>query len=545
MIFNKKQTFLNKIRLAFISIVFIPVLILGSFTFYFASRYLNEQYNIESNNIIKQNIIDLNNKISACEKSLIYLSANYDLQMYLLNNDKTYDEQNREKKNIGNLLYNVMLTNQYYKNISIYTKTPQPVLTEFFKPLSQIKSKLFYKKVLNSNKIMWDYEDEKIYIRKVIKTAYPEKKLGIISIEINKLLFTQSFTVFNEIPIQITVKDKNNTIYMYKNTNFNNNIGSQKNEKLANTNFNVTYDIDNSYYKQYFITGLFIAFIVIFFVFSLTWVVIYFTSKTLVKDLNSLVNQVNIIQSGDFDCIIKSSNITEISILANSIQSLINKIKQLIKDVYAEEIKRKELEINLLQSKIKPHFLYNNLSAINWIALEHGQNKIYEIATELASFYRTSLNNGKNMDKLSLEIENIKSYLNLQLISHEQSFNVVYEIDETLCEQIIPIFIMQPLVENAIEYGIEQLRDEKGLIKITVQQNENLINIHIFDNGKELYKKIGENILNTNYFGYGTSNVYKRLKLIYNKQAGLIIKSNNNGTTATIYIPKDYNKWIL
>ena len=152
----------------------------------------------------------------------------------------------------------------------------------------------------------------------------------------------------------------------------------------------------------------------------------------------------------------------EIHVLAQSIQGMLGKIKQLIRQVYAKEIERQDLELNLLQAKISPHFLYNNLSAINWLAIDCGEEKISEITTEMATFYRTALNKGNNIDRLSVEITNIKSYINLQLIAHENEFDVEYDIDEGLLECVVPIFILQPLVENAIEHGINYQEEIDG-----------------------------------------------------------------------------------
>ena len=120
---------------------------------------------------------------------------------------------------------------------------------------------------------------------------------------------------------------------------------------------------------------------------------------------------------------------------------MLGKIKQLIRQVYAKEIERQDLELNLLQAKISPHFLYNNLSAINWLAIDCGGREDLGDHTGDGDVYRTALNKGNNIDRLSVEITNIKSYINLQLIAHENEFDVEYDIDEGLLECVVPIFI--------------------------------------------------------------------------------------------------------
>ena len=201
-----------------------------------------------------------------------------------------------------------------------------------------------------------------------------------------------------------------------------------------------------------------------------------------------------------------------------------------------QEREHKNLELDLLKSKMNPHFLYNNLSMINWIALENDQPEISEITTELANFYRTALNRDKEIDRLSVELSNIKSYIRLQEMAHSNSFDVIYEVDEILLDQMIPCFILQPLVENAIEHGIDTLRDQRGLIKITVQRIKNGVYITVYDNGRKLYQMIGDNELSYERFHYGTSNVHQRIQLICGQNSGLHIRADGTGTYSVIII---------
>ena len=269
-------------------------------------------------------------------------------------------------------------------------------------------------------------------------------------------------------------------------------------------------------------------------VLCMVWFSIHMLSKILLKDIVVLVQEVNEIQKGNLDINIKESEIEDINILAVSLQSMMKRIKQLIKQVYIKEIERQSIELDLLQAKINPHFLYNNLSAINWLALDCGQDKIYEITTEMATFYRTALNKGKNVDKLSVEITNIRAYIKLLEISHENSFDVEYEISEELLDYMIPIFILQPLVENAVEHGIEQLRTKRGFLRISGYIDDKYMMLSVFDNGMELYEKIGKGIMQISEYGYGTSNVHRRIQLLCGDDCGLTVSADENGTIASV-----------
>ena len=194
----------------------------------------------------------------------------------------------------------------------------------------------------------------------------------------------------------------------------------------------------------------------------------------------------------------------------------------------------------MLQSKINPHFLYNNLSAINWIAIEKGEDRIYEITTELATFYRTALNKGINVDHLNVEVENIKAYVKLQLMAHDEGFDVEYKIEPSLLNQMVPIFILQPLVENAIEHGIDCMREKRGKISIEIYAENNELYMTVRDNGLKLYEKIGQGKMSHEEFGYGVSNVDKRIRILCGEGYGVEIFAGPGGTTSIIKLRRDF-----
>ena len=131
------------------------------------------------------------------------------------------------------------------------------------------------------------------------------------------------------------------------------------------------------------------------------------------------------------------------------------------------------------------------------------------------------------------------------MIAHENEFDVEYDIDESLLECVVPIFILQPLVENAIEHGIEELEDIRGRIKISARQEEGCMYLEVHDNGRSLYEKIGAGAMRPENYGYGTQNVHKRIRLLYGQQCGLTITADKTGTTSIINLNmKDLRKQI-
>lgn len=531
---RKIRPFLNQLKSAFVIVIMISVLLLGGFIFYSSYRYVREQRMAESANMIRQNLTDLENWTEQCELSLRYLAGNFTLQELLSMDETDYIEVNRAVRNVNQILYNAILTNPYYEGITVFTEKKFRAETALIKTPQDDMDREWYQKAMQTTDTCWWNSEGMFYIGRKIVTPYPAETVGVVVIELKQEPFENYFQMFSDVPTLIELDDKNEIVYRYNNAEDGEEWAFQEEKPLSDTGWIISYQIGESYFDQNILVNFGIPMIVILAVLAAAWVCMRFLTRYFIKDLSVLVEEVNEAQNGNLDVDIKPSSTEEIHVLSESIKRMLNRIKELIRQVYEKEIERQNLELDLLQAKISPHFLYNNLSAINWLAIDCGEEKISEITTEMATFYRTALNKGKNTDCLSVEIENIKAYVNLQLIAHEDEFDVVYDVDESLMKCIIPIFILQPLVENAIEHGIDQLENERGIIRISVKKQEACLYLTVSDNGKKLYEKIGENIMDTADYGYGTGNVHKRIQLLYGKECGLEIRADRNGTTARI-----------
>ncbi len=200
----------------------------------------------------------------------------------------------------------------------------------------------------------------------------------------------------------------------------------------------------------------------------------------------------------------------------------------------------------ILQSEMNPHFLYNSLSLINWKALEAGKEDISKLTLALSSFYRTSLNRGSNVLTIEQELENMKSYLEIQLCMHDNSFDVVLDVDKGILPYQTLNLLLQPLVENAIEHGIDLLEDRKGIVKITGQMDQDKIYLCVADNGVGIETELLSSILEFKTRGYGVRNVNERIKLFYGEEYQLQIESREGeGTKSIITIPREMPKAAL
>lgn len=533
--------FSSKLRLIFSVVVFVPMIAIGAFVFISSSRFIREQQVAEVEDTIERNVLDLDNRIVQCESSLRYLSSNYSLQEFLNSDRSNYLDISNKAKNVGPLVYNTLLSNQSFNKIQLYTDNNYVVLDSILKTTEDISEQSWYQDTITNDRLWWWFEDGEIFLTRRITNSYPEKVLGVIRVDIKEEMLLDSFESFLNTPVYIQLKKDEMTVYDYENGKESSiqKTAFVETRDLQMTGYRISYGVSEDNFTPYFHPRVVIAMLLIIILLIMVFIAINLSSRSLLKHLYLLIDDVRQLRKGDFEVEIDTSAADEIGDLARSIDKMAKKINMLIEEVYKNEIEKKNLELNLLQSKISPHFLYNNLSAINWIAIEKEEYEIHEITTQMATFYRTALNKGVNIDKLRVEVDNIKAYIKLQLFAHEHSFEVDYEIDNSLLDLTIPLFVMQPIVENAIEHGIDQLREEHGKLRICIYAEEEVLYIEVCDNGTALFNRLGNAILPTDEYGYGISNVHKRIQLLYGEKYGVAIHADSEGTKAKINLKID------
>lgn len=271
-----------------------------------------------------------------------------------------------------------------------------------------------------------------------------------------------------------------------------------------------------------------------------TFMCIRFTAIFVTTRIAKLQKAVARVEKEDFSYTLNTTSQDEIGELITSFSKMERKLNYLINEVYKSRIKEKEYEMKALQAQINPHFLYNTLSLINWKAIEAGKRDISKITLALSAFYRTSLNKGNNITHISGEIENMRSYLSIQLMLHDDGFDVTEDIDDSVLRYTCPNLILQPLIENAIDHGIDVMPEERrGVISVICKDMDTYIQFVIKDNGIGMTKEQTVKILTKDSKGYGVRNVNERLKLCYGEEYPMIIKSKENtGTEVIITIPK-------
>jgi two-component system, sensor histidine kinase YesM len=253
-------------------------------------------------------------------------------------------------------------------------------------------------------------------------------------------------------------------------------------------------------------------------------------SSSIANPIGKLRRLMKKAESGDLSVEFEVKYEDEIGQLGRSFNTMIAEIKKLIDVVYNEQKSKREAELRTLQSQIKPHFLYNTLDTIHWMAKKYGAKDVIQVISALTNLFRIGLSKGNEVIRLSEEIEHVKSYLVIQKVRYEEMLEYDIEVDEDINNLYVQKLILQPIVENAIYHGIKE-KKEPGRIKITAQVKEDMLIFTIEDNGvgipDDKLEKINFSLSNESgeRFGYGTFNVNERIQLSYGKGYGIVINS--------------------
>ncbi|MBN1992839.1 MAG: sensor histidine kinase [Anaerolineae bacterium] len=271
-------------------------------------------------------------------------------------------------------------------------------------------------------------------------------------------------------------------------------------------------------------------------------------SRSIYIPIKKLHNVTTTITQNDLQVLVTSDNVDEITELGMTFNVMIGKIRELLEAKVKEQENLKKSEFRVLQAQINPHFLYNTLDTIVWMAESQKTDQVVDLVSALSSFFRISLSKGKDWITIREEVEHTRSYLAIQKMRYRNILDYNIELDESVLDGTILKLTLQPLVENALYHGIKYKRSG-GTITVRVKrENENLVLFEVEDDGVgftpyklgQIQAKMNDDsdeiILKES--GFGLENVNKRIKLYYGKQYGLSIASQyREGTRVTLAIP--------
>ncbi|WP_277674263.1 cache domain-containing sensor histidine kinase [Piscibacillus halophilus] len=556
----------NKILLICLMASIVPIIALGSIWYYQIQNLLMTRETESLDESLNQAVLNLDYKLNNYFNAINQIAWNDDIKRGLSSNyDNNYEMYKFYLDTLTPHLKTTKSLQSDINAITIYGDNKMNSHGDFFRPLKDIDHKSWFNRILTTTNPIVEVSDENRTFLVLCQIFDRNHSVtNIVQMDINYDYFFHSLTTLFEQDYGLVIVDQNekpiytfgdfsnkNRSYQLSTKEFIQKLNNEllehdfvyKQASLSSNNWTVylyrpmeTVATTTHRFRDTFI-------IVIFSCILLLFISIFFLARVVVRPLEKLAQNMEQIEKGDLSVTVYNSGTDEIGNLIRQFGNMVVKLKDMINQVYKSKIAQQEYEMKALQAQINPHFFYNSLSLINSKAIIADQEDISQMAQLLSTFYRTTLNKGKSTIYVKDELENTTSYIEIQRMMHSNSFDVKYEFDESMYNYSMLNLLLQPLVENAINHGIDHKEDlGKGSLMITAKQSEYDLIFTVVDNGCGMDKETLRTILTTKTKGYGVRNVHNRVQLFYGSGYGLVFESElNKGTTVTLTIPKVAN----
>ncbi len=528
----------------------VPILVLGSMSFYRSREMLQEQALATLETTVSRMEINLENSIERVNRSLNAIAYSTHISQTMQNE---YTDIITLKNALDDFVHPLLIMtvgqNADYEDIKLYTSKKYPAYSTLVVPIKdmeQLGDRV--SPTLDSNTPYWYFDENIIYASQRCSYLTSIKRTDVINIKINAEKFYEQLIVQDA---NIVLFDNNGKMLYSKCSCATEDIYKIM-EPITEKGGYVTIGderymavkgiVDSSELTFYYFvptgsvvidsdniltTTLILA--IVMCIFSLIISIKF--STALSKVLGRLLNAFDVIESGSFDISITNEYQDEIGTLTRRFIRLVNWLKDEIDENNSAHVKVRKAELRSLQAQINPHFLYNTLSLINWKAMESGADELSKVAQTLATFYRTSLSKGADVITLEQELTNVKAYIDIRLFMSNNSFDVEYDIDKTVLNCKVLKLMLQPIVENALDHGMNGLIDRRGKITIRIRRINEMLSIMVIDNGNGMTRKQANDVLTENTTGYGLKNVNERLQYYFGATCGLRIETQQGEGT--------------
>ncbi|HPT63106.1 MAG TPA: histidine kinase [Candidatus Atribacteria bacterium] len=562
----------TKLIISYMLISFIPISLLGAmsviyfrdFAFDFTLREIHSDFDS-----IRLRILEITNNVVSIANRLMIDQNLQEIVSYRYKNPMEVYLKYSEYKEIDTykLLYSKTIS-----HIRIYSENP--TLLEngvFYRVDDYIREKSWYELAYQLDGLFtWDliYEGRDLYpnsylsLVRLLKNQYSER-FGVLVINLNP---TEISNILKTINFKAFLVDKNGRVIAGNGENC---IGEELDISLSESSKREGYDttIEGEKYRiigvpltlpgereDFYLVSIIpldvilreplrmqnLALSTIFATAVLSISLIFIFSRTMSKRVSLLNQGVKEISQGNWDFNITVEGSDEIGELAENIGNMAQDIKKLIEEVYLSNLREKETKLKLLTSQLNPHFLFNTLQTIHFMAITDGQKEIADISIKLGNLLRKSIEL-EDLVRLETEISLIRDYLEIQMHRFDRiSYNV--DVSGNIDDVYILPFLLQPVVENSIIHGLQE-KSYNGFIKISIDVKEKDLTIVVEDNGVGMDEQTLQMINSRDYTSVfqektGIKNTIERIKLFYGENYGLRVQSQKEkGTRVEIFLP--------
>lgn len=542
-----------KLTIMMILCSLIPVCVISGYTQIRTVQIMREKEQIGLEQVLEQSVNSIDNRIQIYTNLINYLTYSSDLREIMEKECSSDYEAYLAYTEIADPMFTMpQLYHEEIRSITLYAENIQVEHGNTLAPLSVAQNQTWYSKINEKCTVQWlvkqGNKKEILAVRKFYRQDSIQAML-VLTLDYNRvlepfadlltenrgglILDEQGNVVYSGYRMDAPYKPDKETSLNYLKEHY---VCIEK--KIEDTKWNFCLYQPKEELEKSVWTLLLGNIPVLLLCLLLILLLGYFFSRKMVERLEQLTENMNQINLGLRKVTVVSQSKDEIGVLVRTFTRMMDEINKLISQVYEAKIKLQKTEMKALQAQINPHFLYNSLSIINWKALEADNEEISRITLALSTYYRTSLNKGETMTIAANEIRNIDAYLQIQLIMHDNSFQVIKEIQEDALSYSVPKLILQPLVENAIEHGLDVSEKEEKWLKISVCKEKDALIMAVEDNGMGMSEEQAKSIITYRSKGYGVRNVNDRITLLYGEEYHLRVKSRQGeGCRIEIAIP--------
>ena len=548
----RNQKYRRKLNLVMILVGLLPLCIVAVFMIQGFNRILSEREQDAIEVSLKQVGDSIVQQVDIYDNLLTYTVFDSELQGILdKKQQKTYEVYHDYTYVVDPVLNMPKFYHEDIDHLTIYSDNIETAHGTTLSPLADIKDKAWFGALESSAEEIWVWPDDShqqlLVIRRFPGFHESEAYLGIYC---TLQGFTDPMQYFEKEGTGIMMVDEDNNI-LFMNSSYGTGMTYDElaeqytiiRREISELPVSICVFMEEATIYQEFYAMMKRIVVVIAVCLLLIFAVSSYMSHIMVRRIEVLTRNINEMDPEDRRIDVEDSSHDEVGILVRSFKNMLAEINKLIREAYEGKIRQQRLEMKALQAQINPHFLYNTLSVINWKALAAGQEDISHVTLALSDFYRTTLNKGKNLITVQNELLNIRSYLDIQLVMHDNDFTVEYDIDDSLQMYEMPKLVLQPLVENSLEHGLDLKTEGEKHLKITCRAEREKMVWIIEDTGVGMDEETCRSLLSIHAKGYGVRNVNERLELLYGREASLRFESvPGKGTTVTVRIPKQLSE---
>lgn len=575
--FLRNMPIQNKLVFSFLFLIIFPAILIGAFSFYRSSELLKHKTEQYTKDILLETGNNIEINLREAERLTFQVVSNTLIQDMLKNSNRGFlNEQQKiiAEKTIDSQLRSLISSDSDVAAIQVISNSE---IIYYVNPASiTLGSNEEEKRILEKGQgsTYWFNTSpytQTVMVGRVINSLDNQEKIGYVFVYLRESSIINTFKeteLFNS--GELLVVDHEGYIVSAKNKSL---LGHQNEfstaealNSIMHENFTTAKIAGKNYYITYRnIQGTpwrMISFIPTFeyekeIIWLRNWIILIILSccllsialsvvisKGISKPVQNLSKRMLEVGEGNFNVYSDYESKDEIGVLSRHFNEMVRQVKQLIKKVYQEELLKQKAELKSLRMQINPHFLYNTLESINWMARMRGAPEIGKMVKALGDLMRASIG-GEDFISIREEMKNIENYLTIQKFRYGDKIEAEMNIKPEIFDVRIPKLILQPIVENAIVHGIEN-KIGNGKINIEGFIESQVMVLQVKDDGIGMDEEVSLKILSDSYKLHssekhthiGLKNVDKRIKMYYGENYGIKIQSRKEcGTCVSIYLP--------